>query len=951
MTNISNQLMDNTYNIVSFNCKNVKRSKESIKELCQSCDIIALQETWLLPEEISYLNSIDIEFGSTGTSAVDTSAGMLVGRPYGGVAILWRKTVFKEVSVLHSDNPRVCAIKVVSNKRTILVMSVYMPTERTEHLVDFTDCLGLVSAIIDIENIESVFVLGDFNSHPGGLFFSELTHFCTEHELVCVDVDRLGMDSGSYTFISEAHGTSSWLDHCLVTKSAFNSVTNVRINYDTLWSDHFPLQLKFKFDAIEPLSDLYYTHNHDVNCEVKWGDRNFKQIQKYREHCHKQLRLIDFPYDFIKCGDNVCDNLNHKKILDEMYCSIVAALRTSAKASYRGNRQHRGKCVIGWNRHVREAHGMAKLRFQNWIDHGKPKTGDIYEAMCGSRKIFKSRLKWCQDHKEQIKMDRLATLRTNKNFASFWKETKQLNSRPGLPVSIDGHSDPKNIANKFKEHFFVRSPLGPSISLLNTGPTGDGLNLRISATAVAQVIRQMSRGKSPGHDGLSIEHLQYAGPHIARVLAMFYSLCISHSYLPEPLMKTIVVPIVKNKTGDISDINNYRPISLATIVAKVLDSVLDAQLAEYIALHDNQFGFRSQLSTESAILCMKHAVKYYTRRGTPVYACFLDLSKAFDLVCYDILWRKLQELGLPFELINILKYWYSNQSNNVRWAGTLSDPYKMECGVRQGGLSSPRLFNLYINALIAELSSRHVGCHIDDVCVNNLSYADDMVLLSASVCGIRKLLGICESYANSHGLIYNVQKSKYVVFKAGSRCPATVPPIKLNGDELGRVHQFRYLGHLITEDLKDDTDIERERRALSVRANMIARRFARCTDEVKITLFRAFCTSFYTCSLWAVYTQKSFSALRVQYNNALRAMLRLPRHCSASRMFAEARIDCFYATLRKRCASMLSRVRSSRNSVLGMIAGRLDCLYMGRCIDAHMSVDTSIHGSGRGRVD
>lgn len=56
---------------------------------------------------------------------------------------------------------------------------------------------------------------------------------------------------------------------------------------------------------------------------------------------------------------------------------------------------------------------------------------------------------------------------------------------------------------------------------------------------------------------------------------MFYNLCIKHCYLPDDLMYTIVVPIVKNRTGDVSDLANYRPISLATIVAKVLDSLLD----------------------------------------------------------------------------------------------------------------------------------------------------------------------------------------------------------------------------------------------------------------------------------------------------------------------------------------------------------------------------------------
>lgn len=83
-------------------------------------------------------------------------------------------------------------------------------------------------------------------------------------------------------------------------------------------------------------------------------------------------------------------------------------------------------------------------------------------------------------------------------------------------------------------------------------------------------------------------------------------------------------------------------------------------------------------------------------------------------------------------------------------------PYGLECGKRQESLTSPILFNIYVNELIVELNSIRVGCYIDGVCINNISYADDMELLSASVCGIRKLLSVCESYAKSHGLIYNV---------------------------------------------------------------------------------------------------------------------------------------------------------------------------------------------------
>lgn len=333
-------------------------------------------------------------------------------------------------------------------------------------------------------------------------------------------------------------------------------------------------------------------------------------------------------------------------------------------------------------------------------------------------------------------MDILATSHNFKHFKTFWKNVNKLNGKPRLPVSVDGVSEPRAIAEMFREHFRVPSQLSVT-SQTDEAETkrcefSDKPLILISAKEVANVIRHMTRGKSPGHDGLSIEHFNHAGAHLPRVLALLFNLCIRHSYLPPNLMKTLVVPIVKNKTGDSSDKTNYRPISLATITAKVLDGVLDKRLDEYIDLHDAQFGFRKGLSTESAILALKHSVRYYTDRSTPVYACFLDLSKAFDLVSYPVLWDKLAGAGVPPELTVIFRHWYENQVNFVRWGAEFSAEYRLECGVRQGGLTSPRLFNLYVDQLVRELSSMHAGCSIDGVNVNNISYADDMVLLCSS---------------------------------------------------------------------------------------------------------------------------------------------------------------------------------------------------------------------------
>lgn len=210
-----------------------------------------------------------------------------------------------------------------------------------------------------------------------------------------------------------------------------------------------------------------------------------------------------------------------------------------------------------------------------------------------------------------------------------------------------------------------------------------------------------------------------------------------------------------------------------------------------------------------------------------------------------------------------------------------------------------------------------------------------MVLLCPTVKGMRELIKICETYAEAHGLRYNAKKSELLVFKSGRKSYVDLPPVTLAGSPLVKTTSFKYLGHWVSEDLSDDLDIERERRALSVRCNMLARRFARCTAEVKVTLFKAFCQVFYTCSLWVRYSQRAYNALRVQYNNAFRVLMGLPRYCSASGMFAEARTDGFHAVMRKRCASMLHRVRGSPNSILSGIAERWDSPILAHWVRLH----------------
>ncbi|CAH2236747.1 jg16985 [Pararge aegeria aegeria] len=109
-----------------------------------------------------------------------------------------------------------------------------------------------------------------------------------------------------------------------------------------------------------------------------------------------------------------------------------------------------------------------------------------------------------------------------------------------------------------------------------------------------------------------------------------------------------------------------------------------------------------------------------------------------------------------------------------------------------------------------------------------------------------------------------------MVFKAPKQRLRHVPPVYLDGVPLKVVEKLNIWVTLSRANSHED--IERERRALAVRGNMLARRFARCTVDVKSTLFKAFCQSFYTGGLRMTYTRRAYNALRVQYNHAFRML-------------------------------------------------------------------------------
>ena len=140
----------------------------------------------------------------------------------------------------------------------------------------------------------------------------------------------------------------------------------------------------------------------------------------------------------------------------------------------------------------------------------------------------------------------------------------------------------------------------------------------------------------------------------------------------------------------------------------------------------------------ACVWAFKEVVLYYVLRGTAVFACFLDCSKAFDTVNYAVLFQKLLDCGLPRIYLRLLYHCYINQRGYVRWGNADSGKFAISNGVRQGGILSPIFFNIYIKNLLKNFSTTNLGCHFAGIFMGAFAYADDIVLLAPSLTALQK---------------------------------------------------------------------------------------------------------------------------------------------------------------------------------------------------------------------
>ena len=150
--------------ITSFNCRGFKSSVEDIKALFRRSDVLAIQEHWLNPAEFGLINQVDVDVCFSAVSPMEKNR-FYSGRPFGGVALLWRKHIHEMVPI-NSGSDIIAAAVVSHGGKRLLIVTAYMPVDYGDHksFGDFMDQLGDLDGIMSSVSFNSCICIGDFNT-------------------------------------------------------------------------------------------------------------------------------------------------------------------------------------------------------------------------------------------------------------------------------------------------------------------------------------------------------------------------------------------------------------------------------------------------------------------------------------------------------------------------------------------------------------------------------------------------------------------------------------------------------------------------------------------------------------------------------------------------------------------------------------------------------------------
>ena len=361
---------------------------------------------------------------------------------------------------------------------------------------------------------------------------------------------------------------------------------------------------------------------------------------------------------------------------------------------------------------------VVKRKHSAWIRFLNTKDGEDYQRYVSKRNEASHATKRARKEFEK----KLAS-ECRKNAKGVWKYIKSNKKKAGIPdlKRKDGtftqnagdaaEALSQQYSSVFTEEDISNIPDIPSKPLKSPPLT----SFTVTEEDVLKILKSLNPHKTPGLDGIHPKPIKELAETLVLPLTIIFKRSTTRSQLPRNWLDAVISPIYKKGQRCLPE--NYRPVSLLSIICKVLERIITDQIVKHIIENElschQQHGFTKGRSTTTNLLEALNVWSEAMMHGIPVDVLFLDYSKAFDAVPHQRLIQQVKSFGIHGEALQWISSFLSNRRQRVRVNGQLSDFKPVLSGVPQGSILGPILFTLFVNNIPDEISNI-ISMYADD---------------------------------------------------------------------------------------------------------------------------------------------------------------------------------------------------------------------------------------------
>ena len=467
-----------------------------------------------------------------------------------------------------------------------------------------------------------------------------------------------------------------------------------------------------------------------------------------------------------------CEDLNKEiTLVANAICSCAERLLPLCKGPAKKKHWYKDQTLSQLAIKKREA-------WDKWSSNGRPKEGFLYDAKIRTRAEFRKRLRVCAANSERKRIQHFDHQFKQRSSNQFKLPLRRKQQGTALHLNGEVVTDQHTLLKAWEEHFQeISSKHSEQTSEMTCSDEEiehllhlSFLDVTFDVEEVDAVLRKLKCGKTAGHDGVQAEHLKYGGPILSKWLLQVCNAVTVLEQVPHTLKLGIITPVYKGGGKDPLDRNSYRGITLTSVFAKVLESLLLTRLQCHLTSrgvpHTNQTAYRRGISCAEAIFSTMEVISMYSEHYEKMYMCFYDLQKAFDTVQYSILLKRLYEVGVHGRAWRLLKSWYSFPKSLVKICNSFSSPITLERGVLQGSVLSPILFLLVMDPLLHYLQGRGLGPSVGTTYAGTFVHADDIHTVSSSITTLQEQIESVHRFAVENSLSLNPTKCEVLLISS-----------------------------------------------------------------------------------------------------------------------------------------------------------------------------------------